>query len=74
MNQSLREIMDVPLRDRVPLLSRAGRIFHIILAQQFDRPFIDEICMLAEMICQIHSTRKGTRLARGPPRSPHRAL
>jgi aspartate carbamoyltransferase catalytic subunit len=56
--------LQLPARERVEMLSRAGRIFHVILAQQFNRPFIDEICMLAEMIRCIQTSRQGADFLR----------
>ena len=64
MNDQAEAIMKRPTRERVELLSRADRIFHVILAQQFSRGFIDEICMLAEMIRRIHTARQGADFLR----------
>ncbi len=64
MFNRINRILELPARDRVEMLCRSGRIFHIILAQQFSRPFIDEICMLAEMVRRIHSARQGADFLR----------
>lgn len=40
---------------------RDGRIFHVIMAQQFDREFLDRICELATKIRKIAGTRTGVR-------------
>ncbi len=58
------DILKLPARERVEMLSRADRIFHVVLAQQFSRVFIDEICMLAEMIRRIQSARQGADFLR----------
>ncbi len=49
---------------RVALLSRDDRIFHVVLAQQFDREFIEELCRLAEMIRSIAEARQGAQFLR----------
>jgi aspartate carbamoyltransferase catalytic subunit len=64
MSDRVDSILAQPARERVELLSRADRIFHVILAQQFSRTFIDEICMLAEMIRRIHAARQGADFLR----------
>ncbi|MCH8854403.1 MAG: aspartate carbamoyltransferase, partial [Planctomycetes bacterium] len=64
MSDHVDSILAQPARERVEMLSRADRIFHVILAQQFSRTFIDEICMLAEMIRRIHTARQGADFLR----------
>ncbi|HRX85442.1 MAG TPA: aspartate carbamoyltransferase [Phycisphaerae bacterium] len=49
----------LPTAKRVALLNRHDRIFHVILAQQFDRETIDTLCKLAEMLRNIAETRQG---------------
>ncbi len=39
--------------------TRGGNIFHIIMSQQFDRKFLDEICALATKIRGISKGNKG---------------
>ncbi len=51
----------LPTARRVALLNRNDRIFHVILAQQFDRETIDTLCKLAEMIRNIGETRQGVQ-------------
>lgn len=65
MGDRIDEILKLPARERVEMLSRAGRLFHVILAQQFTREFIDEICMLAEMIRRINTSRQGADFLQG---------
>jgi aspartate carbamoyltransferase catalytic subunit len=38
---------------------RDGRIFHVLMSQQFDRPFLDRICALATKIRGISKGNKG---------------
>jgi aspartate carbamoyltransferase catalytic subunit len=64
MPEEADDILTLPTRERVEALSRAERNFHVVLAQQFTRSFIDEICMLAEMIRQVHSARQGADFLR----------
>jgi len=49
--------------DKIPYLSRKGGkgIFHVLFAQQFDRPTLDRLCSLADAIRTIHKTRDGAR-------------
>jgi len=44
---------------RFASLSRDDRIFHVVLAQQFDTQSIEELCQLSEMIRKIASHRQG---------------
>ncbi len=61
--------MDIPSEDptslptprRVRLLNREDRLYHVILAQQFDRDIIDHLCRIAEMTRIIGDTRAGAR-------------
>jgi aspartate carbamoyltransferase catalytic subunit len=46
---------------RRAVLRRGGRVFHVVFAQQFDRPVIAELCRLAEMIRKIASFRPGNQ-------------
>ena len=49
---------------RVAVLNRNDKIFHVVLAQQFDRPAIDQLCHLADMIRTIGGARQGTQYLR----------
>ncbi|MCG3137276.1 MAG: Aspartate carbamoyltransferase [Phycisphaerae bacterium] len=64
MATRVEEIMQLPARQRVERLSRAGQLFHVVLAQQFSRNFIDDICMLAEMVRRIAGVRIGSDFLR----------
>ncbi|HUU84995.1 MAG TPA: aspartate carbamoyltransferase, partial [Phycisphaerae bacterium] len=48
----------------VVLLSRDDRLFHVILAQQFDRELIADLCRLAEMLRGIAEARPGAQFLR----------
>ncbi len=62
---SAQETIDaLPTAKRVALLNRNDRIFHVILAQQFDRETIDRLCKLAEMMRNIAETRQGLQFLR----------
>jgi aspartate carbamoyltransferase catalytic subunit len=52
---------ELPTRQRVQLLSRDDRLFHVILAQQFERDLIDHLCRIAEMTRIIAEARAGAR-------------
>ncbi len=49
---------------RVATLNRQDKAFHVVLAQQFDRPAIDQLCQLADMIRAIATSRQGTQFLR----------
>lgn len=60
-----RALDTLPTAKRAALLNRNDRIFHVILAQQFDRETIDMLCRLAEMLRNIAETRQGLQFLRG---------
>ena len=49
---------------RVAGLNRHDKPFHVVLAQQFDRGTIEQLCQLADMIRAISSSRQGTQFLR----------
>ena len=49
---------------RVAVLNRNGKLFHVVLAQQFDRHAIERLCQLADMIRAIGGCRQGTQFLR----------
>ncbi|MEK6677198.1 MAG: aspartate carbamoyltransferase [Planctomycetota bacterium] len=49
---------------RVSKLNRNDKIFHVVLAQQFDRGSISSLCQLADMIRTIARSRPGTQFLR----------
>ncbi|MGB2985311.1 MAG: aspartate carbamoyltransferase [Phycisphaerae bacterium] len=58
---------------RVAALNRNDKPFHVVLAQQFDRQAIDQLCQLADMIRSIGGSRQGTQFLR-TMLSHHRAM
>jgi len=54
----------LPTQRRVASLARDGRLFHVILAQQFDRELIGTLCRLADMIRAVADTRHGSDFLR----------
>jgi len=46
---------------RVAALNRNDKPFHVVLAQQFDRPAVDQLCQLADMIRSIGGSRQGSQ-------------
>lgn len=51
----------LPTQRRVKLLSQNDRVYHVVLAQQFDRELIDHLCRIAEMTRIIGDARQGAR-------------
>jgi len=49
---------------RLATLNRNDKAFHVVLAQQFDRSAIDQLCQLADMIRAIGASRPGTHFLR----------
>lgn len=49
---------------RVARLNQNDRPFHVVLAQQFDKKSLEELCRLSEMVRAIHSDREGARFLR----------
>ena len=45
--------------ERAPYLVRQGTIFHVLMSQQFDRDFLDNICVLATKIRGIAKGQTG---------------
>lgn len=56
--------LTLPTQRRVASLGRDGRLFHVILAQQFDRELIGTLCRLADMIRAVADTRQGSDFLR----------
>ncbi|NOT01929.1 MAG: aspartate carbamoyltransferase [Phycisphaerales bacterium] len=55
------ELPTLPTGRRVKLLNQNDRLFHVIIAQQFDRELIEHLCRIAEMTRAIHDARAGAR-------------
>lgn len=45
--------------EKLPFFQRNGRMLDVVFAQQFDRPFLDFICSLANQIRQLARTKMG---------------
>ena len=45
---------------RIAALNRNDKPFHVVLAQQFDRPNVEQLCQLADMIRSISGSRAGS--------------
>ena len=58
---------------RVAALNRNEKAFHVVLAQQFERQAIEQLCQLADMIRSISGSRQGTQFLR-TLLSHHRAM
>lgn len=52
---------DLDPEQKAPLLSRGGRPYHALIAQQFDRAQLDRICDLATKMRKIAKTRGGMK-------------
>lgn len=53
------EFYQRPIDEKLDSFNQDGRIFDIIYAQQFDRPFLDKMNRLADMIRQLAKTKAG---------------
>ncbi len=49
---------------RIAALNRNDKAFHVVLAQQFDREAVDQLCQLADMIRTISNARQGSQFLR----------
>ncbi len=47
--------------EKRPFFERDGKVFHIVMTQQFDRSFLDRICELATKIRKMDDTHTGAR-------------
>lgn len=50
--------------NKLHYFQREGRLLDIIFAQQFDRPFLDSMCNLANQVRQMAKTKMGSRRLR----------
>ncbi len=50
---------------RIAALNRNDKPFHVVLAQQFDRPNVEQLCQLADMIRSISGSRQGSQFLTG---------
>ena len=56
---SWEEVRSLPESGKAPYYQRNGRPYHVLLAQQFDRPYLDRMCELATKTRKIAKTRGG---------------
>lgn len=50
---------------RIAALNRNDKPYHVVLAQQFDRPAVEQLCQLADMIRSISGSRQGSNFLTG---------
>ncbi len=53
------QVAQMPPRGKARLFDRDGRLFHVLLAQQFTRAMLEELCELATCIRHIAKTKAG---------------
>ncbi len=61
--QSANTTIQQPASDtahRIAALNRNDKPFHVVLAQQFDRPNVEQLCQLADMIRSVSGSRQGS--------------
>lgn len=63
-NAGLEQTRQTDSAHRVSELNRNDKAFHVVLAQQFDRRAIEQLCQLADMIRSIGGSRQGTQFLR----------
>ncbi len=56
---SWEEFQALTPEQKAPFFQREGRPYHALVAQQFDRPFLDRLCELATRTRRIAKTRGG---------------
>ena len=64
MEIARQEVAQNDTAQRVAALNRNDRPFHAVLAQQFDRANVEQICQLADMIRSIADSRQGSQYLR----------
>ena len=57
--QGWEEFFNQEETEKLPFFSKNGRLFDVIFAQQFDRPFLDAMCTLASQIRLLAKTKMG---------------
>lgn len=60
-NISWNEYQQLAVNDRAPYFLREGKPYHILFAQQYDRPAMERLCDLATRVRKIAKTRGGMR-------------
>ncbi len=64
MDARLERLAETDTAHRVAALNRNDKPFHAVLAQQFDRTTIEQLCRLADMIRALGGARQGTQFLR----------
>ncbi len=62
------EYSNLTVSDRIPYLGKdsdPAEPFHVLYAQQFSRPMLDELGLLADQIRKLHKTKAGADFLRG---------
>jgi aspartate carbamoyltransferase catalytic subunit len=62
--QGWKEFATSDTSEKIKYFTVEGRLFDIIYAQQFDRPFLDFICRLSELVRQMAQTKMGSQRLR----------
>lgn len=62
---SFSEELALPVKEKLPKFSQNGKLFHIILSDQFYRQDIDLLCRLADILQKIASSVEGAEFMRG---------
>jgi aspartate carbamoyltransferase catalytic subunit len=55
------EFYSTPVDEKLEMFERDGALFDVIFAQQFNRPFLDFMCGLSDMIRLLAKTKMGSR-------------
>jgi len=64
LNAEVEAVHQTDTAQRVAQLNRNDKIFHVVLAQQFDPAAIASLCQLADMVRTIARARPGTQFLR----------
>ena len=59
--QGWKEFNGIEVSAKLDFFARNGRLFDVIFAQQFDRPFLDFMCKLANQIRTMAKTKMGAQ-------------
>jgi len=59
MPYSYKQIISLPLREKLFHFMKNEKIYHVIFAEQFNRDVIDRLCRIADVLRKIAQTREG---------------
>jgi aspartate carbamoyltransferase catalytic subunit len=65
MRISWEQYESLSLTEKAPYFNEAGRLYHVMIAQQFDRPQMDDLGTLATLIRRIAKTEEGIKFLQG---------